>query len=342
MAKPRIALVIGNGLSMSYGKFSGLSENWHSQYPLHWNVECPQNGGPLLDQLPTLKKLKATFHHLDDFEVFKKLQNFEDCEKACIDTHKGLIEARHYLTIAFSKLASLQIQDFNKDWGWFKWLSIHKENLSCAFSLNYDLLLEHCFDELRILYTYHETLGNHYGIPLCKPHGSVNFEMKGIEVPTFYPIKNWCDLNDMPIYKIQNDDLLKVRIEPLCIAPNESNKYLEHQWVTSVKSSFLAQLNQCTHCMFIGISYFECDRPELDEIVNALPENSEIIIVNPDPSAEFIASIGNRPTIFWKSYNSPLREDNGQPMMLKNSNSGELLKKCFCGSGISYQYCHAI
>lgn len=342
MAKPRIALVVGNGLSMSYGKFSGLSEKWDSQYPLDWNVECPQNGGPLLDQLPTLKQLKNTFTHLNDFEVFKKLQALEECEKLGISTFKGLIEARHYLTIAFSKLATLQIQNFNKNWGWFKWLAIHKENLSCATSLNYDLLLEHCLDELHILYTYHETLGHHYGIPISKPHGSVNFEMRGIVSPTAYPLINWIDLNDMPMYKIDNDNLLKVRLEPLCIAPNEINKYLKHHWVTSIKNSFLTQLNQCTHCLFIGISYFECDRHELNEIIKAIPKNAEIIMVNPTPSAEFIDSIGDRPIVFWKSFNSPLRDDNDQPMMLKNPNTGELLKKCFCGSGISYQHCHAI
>jgi len=342
MAKPRIALVVGNGLSMSFGKHSGLSEKWNSQSPLGWEIDCPQNGGPFLNQLPLLSKLQQAFPNTADFEIFKKLQDTELCEKLGINPGKCLIEARHYLTIAFSKLANLQLENFDKDWGWFKWLEIHKDNLSCVFSLNYDLLIEHCLDISKVHHTYYESNGPHHGIPVAKPHGSVNFEMRGVFAPTVYPIRSWCTTNNMPMFKIQNDELLKPRLEPLCVAPNEASKYLDHQWVTPIKNSFISNLRQCTHCIFIGISYFECDRAELDEIINAIPKESQIVVANPAPPADFIKALGSRPTIYWKSYNSPLRDETNQPMLLKDARTGELLRRCFCNSGISYQYCHSI
>ena len=177
---------------------------------------------------------------------------------------------------------------------------------------------------------------------MAKPHGSVNFEMEGIVAPISYPIRIWCDTNDMPILKIENDALFKPGLEPLCIAPNEANKYLNHQWVTPIKNAFIQNLKECTHCVFIGISYFECDRPELDEIVNSIPRHTQIIVANPEPPADFIKTLEGRPTIYWKSYNSPLSDKSNQPMLLKRAKDGELLAQCFCGSGISYQYCHSI
>lgn len=342
MVKPKIALVVGNGLSMSFGKHTGLLEEWNTQSPLGWQVDCPYNGGPFLDQLPLLKKLQQLSPNISDFEIFKKLQDTDLCHQLQIHPRNCLIEARHFLTIAFSKLAHLQLKRFDKSWGWFKWMAQHRENLSCAFSLNYDLLLEHCLDSLGLPYTYYESNGLHQGIPVAKPHGSVNFEMRGIHAPTVYPLQGVCTMNDMPLYKIENEELLKPRLEPLCIAPNEANKYLDHQWVTPMKDAFIYNLTQCTHCVFIGISYFECDRPELDEIVDAIPKGAQIVVANPQPPADFIKTLEDRPVIYWTSYNSPLNDKTHEPMLLKNSKTGELLKQCLCGSGISYQYCHSV
>lgn len=319
MVNPRIALVVGNGLSMSFGKFSGLSEKWNSQNPLAWEVDCPHNGGPFIEQLPLLKKLREFFPHLSDFDIFKQIHDPATCRALDIHPDYCLIEARHYLTIAFSKLSELQIENFNKDWGWFKWLSCHKENLHCAFSLNYDLLLEQCLDELGVLYTSFENNAPHQGIPLAKPHGSVDFDPPGLVVgiPITYPIWMWFDLNDSLMARLNKHELMQPRAQPLCITPNEANKYTNYHWVKPIRNAFLQELQSCTHCVFIGISYFDCDRPELDEIVRSLPDNAEIIVANPDPNKDFIETLGKRPVTYWKSYNSPLDDITNEPMMLK-------------------------
>ena len=342
MVKPQIALVVGNGLSMSFGTHTGLSEQWNSQSPLGWHVDCPQNGGPFLNQLPLLKKLQNLTPDTSDFEIFKKLQDPNLCHQLKIHPRMGLVEARHFLTIAFSKLAHLQLERFDINWGWFKWMKQHRENLSCALSLNYDLLLEHCLENLGLPYTYYENNGNHQGIPVMKPHGSVNFEMVGIYAQPVYPLQGLFDGNDMPIVKIKHNRLLEPRLEPLCIAPNENNKYLGQQWLQPIKAEFIKKLKECTHCVFIGISYFECDRPELDEIVDSIPKKTQIIVANPKPPADFIKTLEGRPVVYWTSSNSPLCDKTNEPMLLKDAKTGELLPLCFCGSGISYQHCHSV
>lgn len=230
---------------------------------------------------------------------------------------------------------------FSKDWPWFKWLLLHRENIACAFSLNYDLLLERCFDEIDLLYNSFQINGHQFGIPFVKPHGSVDFEVYGIDAPISYPLSGRIDMNDMPIHRLKINTLLYPRTQPLCIIPNENNKYQYFQWVRAANNAFNQQLKLCTHCIFIGISYFECDRPEIDAIVDGLPDGTEIIIANPTPPQEFLNKLNGKPVLLWQSVSGPLNP-NGSLIALKNLATGTLLKKCFCKSGKSYQYCCAV
>lgn len=341
MIKPKIAVVVGNGLSISFGYFSNLISQWDSQRPLSWNIKCPKRSDLLLDNLPNFKYLTEVFADLPDFDIFLKLQDETVCKALGINIKNCQIEARHYLTIAFSNYTIEQVSRFSKDWPWFKWLQLHRENISCAFSLNYDLLLERCFDEIKLLYNSQEINGYDFGIPLVKPHGSVDFETTGFAIPQYYPLPGLIDMNDMPIYRLKINELLYPRIQPLCITPNENNKYQYFQWVTAANDAFNKELKSCTHCIFIGISYFECDRPEIDAIVNGLPVGTEIIIANPNPPQDFLNKLTGKPVLLWTSNNGPLNS-NGSLITLKDLATGALLRKCFCKSGKSYQHCCAV
>ncbi|WP_019408186.1 hypothetical protein [Pseudomonas psychrophila] len=341
MSKPRIALVVGNGLSISFGYFSKLIHQWNTQQPLSWNIKCPQREDLLLDNLPNFKRLSDAFPDLPDFDIFLKLQDEQICKSLDINIKNCQIEARHYLTIAFSNFTVEQMNTFTKDWVWFRWLKLHRENITCAFSLNYDLLLERCLDEINLLYSSLQLNGNNYGIPFVKPHGSVDFEITGISAPVSYPLNGRLDMNDTPIYRLKLNELLYPRTQPLCIIPNEKNKYQNFQWVRKANNAFNQELKSCTHCIFIGISYFECDRPEIDAIVDSLPRETEIVIANPAPPSEFLNKLMDRPVLLWKSANGPV-DDNGNLAALKDLTTGNTLRKCFCKSGKSYQYCCAV
>ena len=115
MAKPRIALVVGNGLSMSFGKYTGLSDEWNSQSLLdgRWIAHTTGAFSKPASLIKKLQQLSLTLATSKYSKVAKHapLQPTKHPPRNC------LIEARHFLTIAFSKLASLQLEQFDRNWG---------------------------------------------------------------------------------------------------------------------------------------------------------------------------------------------------------------------------------
>lgn len=341
MTKPRIALIVGNGFSMSFGHFSGLAKDWNTQEPLSWPIPCPSQNHSFLESLPRLKSIHEKHIDEPDFDVFAKTIDKKLCESYEPDPFVVALEARHYLTIAFSHYANEQIAKLEqcKDWPWYNWIKFHKENVMCAFSLNYDLLLESVFDEVSVQYFSLQVNHHGHGIPLVKPHGSVNFEIhpNSISYKPTYPLTSFVDLNNTPIIRLESDNLIYPRYQPLCIVPNESNKYSKYQWVKPANDWFNSEIENCTHCIFIGISYFECDRPELDAILDSIPANAEIIVANPHPPDEFMEKLNGRPVMIWDSYDGPV--DSAGDLFPLKSDDGNSLTKCFCRSGLSYRYC---
>ncbi|WP_369958889.1 hypothetical protein [Pseudomonas benzenivorans] len=342
MNKPKISIVAGNGLSISFGHFSGLAHHWNSQEPLSWPIDCPSHRHNFLNSLPRLKALHDKYIEHPDFDVFAKALDNATCTKHDIDPFITPLEARHFLTIAFSNYSNKQIEllETCKEWPWYKWIELHKGNIVSAFSLNYDLLLESIFDGVALQYFSLQVNHHGHGIPLVKPHGSVDFEIhpSSISYKPNYPLTNFVDLNDTPIIRLEANKLIYPRSQPLCIIPNESNKYSGYQWVAPANRLFNEEVSKCTHCIFIGISYFECDRPELDSILDRIPISAQIIVANPNPPQEFMERLKGRPVMIWSSYNGPL-DSKGNLFTLKDIKTGNLLRNCFCRSGLSYQYC---
>ncbi len=317
----KISLVVGNGLSMSFGSQSGISSKFNSQQPLAWNVKCPSTGGLLIDSFPSLKKLWEKNLSIKHFDIFALALDKSYCNSIGLDSFKTTLEARHFLTIAFSEYSLLQSSKLNSDWNWFQWISLHKSRINGAFSLNYDLLLESIFDKLSM--TYYSLQVNHSGrgIPLVKPHGSVDFEIADgtISYHAQYPLGGISvDLNDAPIKRLDGNNLLYPRKQPLCIIPNEANKYQDYQWVKPANKWFERVLKESEYCLFIGISYFPCDRDEIDRIVDSLSKDCEIIIANPSPPDDFLKKIKDRRYTVWDSLNGPV-DENGNLYSLPNS-----------------------
>lgn len=327
---------------MSFGHYSGLVGKWNSQEPLSWPIPCPSQQHNFLDSLPRLKLLHEKHIRDSDFDVFAKALDENLCKAYRLDPFKTTLEARHFLTIAFSHYSNVQIAKLRRceEWSWYRWIKFHRNNIVCAFSLNYDLLLESVFDELSLQYYSLQVNHHGYGMPLVKPHGSVDFEIhpNSISYKSTYPLTSFVDLNNTPIVRLKSDGLIYPRSQPLCIVPNESNKYSKYQWVEPATQWFSSEIEKCTHCVFIGISYFKCDRPEIDSILRSIPPNAEIVVANPHPSDEFMNKLKGRPVMVWDSYEGPVDSD-GDILQLKNDKTGNALRKCICRSGLSYQYC---
>lgn len=288
--------------------------------------------------MPNLKKIKNSFSDDNDFDILLKLQDESVCQSLGVDIHQCLTEARHFLTIAFSDFSIKQRNSFSHDWPWYKWLKLHRDDLKSAYSLNYDLLFEKCLDDIGCLYDSLQINGHGQGLPLVKPHGSVDFEITGISCPVTYPLSGRIDMNNTPIHRLETVSLLYPRTQPLCIVPNEANKYKNFQWVEKANECFKKELSTSTHCIFIGISYFECDRPELDEIIDNLPVKTQIIIANPEPPVELMKKIKERPAMVWDNPNGPINSS-GDLIVLKDVKTGNLLRNCLCRSGLSHQFC---
>ena len=112
----KISLVVGNGLSISFGNQSGISHKFDSQQPLNWNVICPTTGSLLIDNLPSLKRLWQKNISKPHFEIFGFALDKFYCNLIGLDSFKTTLEARHFLTIAFSEYSLLQSSKLNIDW----------------------------------------------------------------------------------------------------------------------------------------------------------------------------------------------------------------------------------
>lgn len=337
---PNISLVVGNGFSISFGYFSGLIHQFNSQEPLSWDIECPSTKGKLIDSLHRLKALYSLNIGKPHFDILKLALDSEYCKSIGLDDFITTLEARHFLTLAFSMYSVKQKLIFSTDWVWFRWLKLHRNEISASYSLNYDLLLETVLDHLEKEYYSFQINHHGFGIPLVKPHGSVDFEISpnSISYTPSYPLMNYVDLNNTGIIRLDDKELFTPRRQALCIIPNESNKYKNYQWVEPANQWFERKLKNTDFCLFIGISYFPCDREEIDKIVDSLSDECVIIVANPFPPKEFMEKIHGRPHIIWSRPEGPVDED-GALLSLKCLSSGKDLRKCFCRSGIPYQYC---
>ena len=308
----KISLVVGNGLSISFAYHSEIFTKHNSQQPLDWDIKCPSTGNLLIASFPNLKKLFVENEDKNHFDIFALALDKDYCRSISLDSSKTILEARHFLTIAFSEYSLLQSNNLNLDWKWFEWINLHKARINGAFSLNYDLLLESVFDKLAMTYCSLQVNHDRKGIPLVKPHGSVDFEIAdGIfNIGKMqYPITNFfIDKNDVPIKRLPSNNLLYPRVQAHCIIPNQANEYKDYQWVKPANEWFESVLKESKYCLFIGISYFPCDRNEIDRIVDSLPQDCEIIIANPSPPNDFLEKIKGRQYTVWSSSDGPIDE----------------------------------
>ncbi|MGL6517333.1 hypothetical protein ACSZNZ_11535 [Aeromonas caviae] len=338
----KIAVVVGNGLSKSFGLFTGLDEMYNTSEPLNWDVKSPSTKNLLLEDFPLLWKLYVRNYEKTSFKIFELCLSEKECHSINLDCFKVKIEARHYLTISFSHYSNLIIEHFSEEWPWFKWLKMHGGDISAAYSLNYDTLLETMFDNIGIEYHSSQLNCDKKGIPLLKPHGSVDFDSKITYILTpqkpTYPLQNWVDLNDTGIIRVDRAELLNQRKQAHCILPNEANEYSKFCWVEDSHKYFHNATRAIDYCLFIGISYMECDRADIRRILEKIPMQCVIIIANiSPPPPEFISDIKGRPYIVWNNIKGPV-DENDELLSLEKISRDLEPARCLCGSSILDKY----
>jgi hypothetical protein len=286
----RIMMIVGNGLSIGLRNWvTPQLEKWNPQLPLQWDLCTP--GKPqvnLIQSLPqfyeVISSLRQKEPNLSNFDIFKRSLQLTNCGSSQ-SFNQAMLEAemRHFLAIAYSHF-QLQVDriDLNS-WPWFKWISTYGKFVQGVVSLNYDLVLESCMLQAGVSVRRLGIGSEMTGVPILKPHGSIDFDIQGITCPVDYPMKNIILRNDCPLRCLKRVELLEPRTEADIVLPNEYSSQLDYQWIKPGYDWFRLIGHQITHCIIIGISYWNCDRAEIDYILSSLSPRTKVIVANPSP-----------------------------------------------------------
>ena len=276
-----VALIAGNGLAIDLSNEFGL---WNPSDPLSFTFNMPGD-------LPWRSALPVMASHVPDrtAQSFEVLQQLPVHESPRLDA-----EVRHFLALAYSHFDQRVTLPMLFSWRWRKWLRQHQSSLGAIVSFNYETCLERALESVvgRPIWNTCTQNDRPPARPfLFKPHGSIDLVMapgciEGQE--PVYPLKIVCSLNDTPVKQCARSDTLQARREAFTVLPGEVSPYTNFQWVAPLYQHWAQLAAPVTHCVVAGISYWECDRSELNFLLLGLPKQVEVIIANPSPSAELI------------------------------------------------------
>jgi len=222
-------------------------------------------------------------------------------------------EARQFLVFAYSFLQEQVAPATISSWRWTLWLAHHRYLLRQTVSFNYDLLLEHALESVGIQPFRYGIQAESQTPFTLKPHGSIDFatDPRAIFMPTQeYPMRNVATRNDAPAIALPRSQLRAPRQEAMVVLPAEDSPYLEHQWVRPAYSAWCDQARMLTHCVFAGLSDWECDRPEIDRLLGALAPQTTIAVANPTPPPSFRERVEASGRTYEEWPDGPRRLDN--------------------------------
>lgn len=291
----KIFLIVGNGLSIDLCQHLKLEID--PSYPFSFDVPYPfDNKGKLVDRLTHLQGLLESRHGKTDYELIHSFVEHSNLdEKADQWTHCQL---RYYLSLAYSHLNSVVWDLWQQGWKWTTWINRYYDRIVGVVSINYDLVLETVFEQLSIKYY---RLGSPeedspYGIPVFKPHGSCDFDIgEGfIGVPPESRLYILTFLNDGIIDGrgrvsiVPRQELCIPRIEADIVLPFEYSPQVGLKWVQQGYETIRRIAKTVDTCIIVGISYQKCDIREIDDIIEAIPRNVAIVLVDPKPNKIFM------------------------------------------------------
>jgi len=212
----RIGLIVGNGLPIDLRGFLSPSlEVWDPQHPLDWQLWTPgKRDTHLLKSLPgfakAIEEIKQMEGGFSDFDIFDRiLQRLTrtpdpDFERALLEA-----EVRHFLAIAYSHF-QLQVDSLDiEGWPWLTWIRGSKAELVGVVSFNYDLIIERALEDAGLRFHRFGVRLEDTGIPILKPHGSIDFDVEEIRMPVKYPLQNVALRNDFPLRRLDRIEFLQ-------------------------------------------------------------------------------------------------------------------------------------
>jgi hypothetical protein len=305
-SKHRVALIVGNGLSLDLVHAARPAlDAWDTRSPLSWDLRGKENGAPVLHALPKLSAAiaeeRAATPNATDFNLLERVLRRTKAERPADGPDEGwrstAWELRHFLVWAYAAFQAAVDACFPARWRWVDWLAAHRQSLTMAVSLNYDLTLEAALEHARISYGRTAIPTERGALAVLKPHGSIDFTPDPGLVHSVdgargaFVIFTGCDV---PQAVLGRDEWAELRQEVSVVAPSETSVSTNYQWVRPGYERFRGLAPTWSHCVIVGVSYWECDRPELNRLLEAFRPGTTVIVVGPDPSKDLMMYLASR------------------------------------------------
>lgn len=223
----------------------------------------------------------------DDYEFFCRAPTLKNVV---------LSQIRSLLTHYYSEISLQFICSLKSDWVWYRWFLACIKEIRCIVSFNYDLIVEILLSEFcNFNYVIHSDWSSGVAPFVFKPHGSVNYVF-GNDISISFknpPHKRKFHAAfhqiDVPLSIIPVEQLRERRLEPDIVLPTEASRIRDFQNHIDPGYKFIKhEASNATRCLIIGLSYWDCDRPEINEILGALSSRVEVVVCNPYPSSDLL------------------------------------------------------
>lgn len=298
--RERIALVVGNGLSLSYRAAArGALDSWDPSRPLDWPIQDPTNAArAFLEVLPAFSA--GLDRHRETEDHFTRIGLAADPK---VDM-RAAVEATHFVAAAYSRfeIAAQGARAAASDWRWFRWMRRAASRTAMVVSFNYDLIMENALRVGGFPARGFGVRGDMPGIYVLKPHGSVDLvgHESGISIPVGYPLRGLAWASDVPLKRLSNRELLQARAVLDIVLPNHASHVSRFQWVAPGYRLFECFAPNWNHFVLAGLGYRPEDRAEIDRLMRSIPADARVSVVNPAPPPDMIralATMGHEPVI---------------------------------------------
>ena len=251
--------MVGNGLTLDLiaSVCPTLCANWHPSRPLSWDVHV-EDGRPARECLPRffadVDAVQADDPAASDFTLIDRVAGIAEERGRAADSiqphgwseagHAAALldtELRHFLGIAYSALdVQLAKHCPMTGWRWMKYMERLGDRLLAVMSFNYETALERLMSAAGLEF-FHCGIEPQNGLPLGKPHGSIDYAMHGNVIATqspTYPTTLAIAGMNVPMVRLSAADLFRPRLHVEVVPPLTGSKIRNYQWVRPIFDAF--------------------------------------------------------------------------------------------------------